>query len=47
MKVKVTLWVGGRTFDEIVVVSNIQEAKETALSRNPRARVIAMNPVFD
>ena len=47
MKVKVTLWVGGRTFDEIVVVSNIQEAKETALSRNPTARVIAMNPVFD
>ena len=47
MKVKVTLWVGGKTFEEIVVVSNIQEAKETALSRNPRAKVISMNPAFD
>ena len=45
MKVKVTLYVGGKTFDEIVVVSNIKEAKETALARNPRAKVIALNPI--
>ena len=45
MKVKVTLYVGGRTFDVIVVVSNLKEAKETALARNPRARVIALNPI--
>jgi len=45
MKVKVTLYVGGRTFDDIVVVSNLKEAKETALARNPRARVIALNPI--
>ena len=46
MKVKVTFYVGGRTFDDIVVVSNLKEAKETALARNPRARVIALNPIF-
>ena len=45
MKVKVTLYVGGRTFDDLVVVSNLNEAKETALARNPRARVIALNPI--
>ena len=45
MKVKVTLYVGGRTFDDIVVVSNLKEAKETALARNPRAKVIALNPI--
>ena len=45
MKVKVTLYVGGRTFDDIVVVTNLKEAKETALARNPRARVIALNPI--
>jgi len=44
MKVKVTLYVAGKTFEEIVVVSNLKEAKETALARNPTAKVIAMNP---
>ena len=47
MKVKVTLWVGGRVFDEVVEVATVEDAKRTALARNPTAKVIAMNPVFD
>ena len=35
MKVVVTLWVGGRTFDEEVVVATLQDADATALARNP------------
>ena len=45
MKVKVTLYVAGKTFEEIVLVSDLKEAKETALARNPRAKVIALNPI--
>tara|TARA_R100000805_G_C3600821_1_gene101506 strand:+ start:102 stop:242 length:141 start_codon:yes stop_codon:yes gene_type:complete len=46
MKVKVTLWVGGRTFEEVVHVARFEDAKRTALARNPTAKVVAMNPVF-
>ena len=46
MKVKVTLWVGGRTFEEVAHVARFEDAKRTALARNPTAKVVAMNPVF-
>ena len=46
MKVKVTLWVGGRTFEEVVHVARFEDATRTALARNPTAKVVAMNPVF-
>ena len=46
MKVKVTLWVGGRTFEEVVHVARFEDAKRTGLARNPTAKVVAMNPVF-
>lgn len=46
MKVKVTLYVAGKTFTEVVIVSNVQEAKATALARHPFARVIGLNPIF-
>ena len=46
MKVKVTRWVGGRTFEEVVHVARFEDAKRTALARNPTAKVVAMNPVF-
>ena len=46
MKVEVTLYQGGQTFKEVVVVSKFENAKKTALARNPRAKVIAQNPVF-
>ena len=47
MKVKVTLWVSGKTFDEVVLVASYEDAKKTALARNPTAKVVAINAVFD
>ena len=35
MKVVVTLWCGGRTFDEEVIVARLEDADATALARNP------------
>lgn len=35
MKVVVTLWCGGRTFEEEVIVTRYQDAAPTALARNP------------
>lgn len=46
MKVKVTLWVAGKVFDEIVIASNYENAKRTALSRNPTATVVSVTAVF-
>jgi len=46
MKVKVQLYVAGRLFDEIVEAANYQDAKETALARNPKAKVISVTAVF-
>ena len=46
MKVEVTVYVGGKTWKETYVVSNLQDAKRTAESRNPTAKVVALNPVY-
>jgi hypothetical protein len=46
MKCRVQLYVAGRTFYEEVIVSNYQEARETALARNPNAKVIGVTAVF-
>jgi len=46
VKVKVTLYVGGKTFEEIVHVAKFEDAKRTAEARNPSAKVIALNPVY-
>ena len=45
MKVKVTLLVGATTFEEVVHVAKFEDAKKTALARNPTAKVVAMNPI--
>ena len=41
----VKLYVGGKVFTEEVQAVNNQDAKETALARNPRAKVIGINPI--
>ena len=46
MKVEVKLYVGGKVFSEVVEAVNYADAKETALARNPKARVISVNAVF-
>lgn len=40
MKIRVTLYVGGRLFDEDVIVDRFEDASKVALARNPTARVI-------
>ena len=46
MKCKVQLYVAGKVFYEEVQASNYEDAKRTALARNPSARVVSVNAVF-
>ena len=45
MKWEIQWYVSGITFTDEVYASNYSDAKETAMARNPRARVIAVNPI--
>ena len=45
MKWEVKLYVGGPVFNEEVRAVNMQDAKTTALARNPTARIIGVNPI--
>lgn len=45
MKWEVKLYVGGTVFTESVHATNRDDALETAKARNPRAKVIGVNPV--
>ena len=47
MKVKVTLYVAGKVYDEYCEVANYDDAKRTALARNPTARVVSVTAVFN
>tara|TARA_B100000287_G_C20412894_1_gene694309 strand:+ start:315 stop:458 length:144 start_codon:yes stop_codon:yes gene_type:complete len=47
MKIKVTLYSGGSTFDELVVVDRFQDAEKVALARNPTARVINRKVIWN
>ena len=44
MKWDVKLYVAGKVFEENVHAVNYQDTKETALARNPKAKVISVNP---
>jgi hypothetical protein len=46
MKYIVDLYVGGKVFSEQVQANNQKDAKETALARNPTAKVIGVNVSF-
>jgi len=45
MKWEVKLYVGGTVFNEEVRAVNRQDAETTALARNPKAKVIGINPI--
>ena len=47
MKCKVQLYVAGKTFYEEVYARDYQEAKETALARNPKAKVVHVTAIND
>ena len=44
MKFDVKLFVGGKVFTESVHAVNREDALDTAKARNPKARVIGVNP---
>ena len=46
MKVKVTLYVAGKVFNETVEARDYEDARRTALARNPSAKVISVTAVF-
>ena len=46
MKVRVTLYVAGTVFDEVVQARDYEVAKKTALARNPTATVVSVTAVF-
>jgi hypothetical protein len=46
MKFVVELYVAGKVFKEEVYATNYKDAKETALARNPKAKVISVNGKF-
>tara|TARA_B100000287_G_scaffold406781_1_gene431568 strand:- start:576 stop:770 length:195 start_codon:yes stop_codon:yes gene_type:complete len=47
MKIRVTLFIGGRTFDEDVIVDRFEDASRVALVRNPTGRVINRKVIWD
>jgi len=47
MRCKVQLYVAGKVFDEIVEAKDYADAKETALARNPKAKVIGVTAIFN
>jgi len=46
MRCKVQLYIAGKVFEEIVEARNYDDAKKTALARNPTAKVVGVNAVF-
>ena len=47
MKCKVQLYVAGKVFYETVEARDYKDARETALARNPKAKVVGVTAVFD
>ena len=45
MRWEVKLYVSGTVFTEEVYAKDYKDAKETATARNPRAKVIGVNPI--
>ena len=46
MKYEVKLYVGGKVFTEEVQANTPKDARETALARNPTAKVVGVNVTF-
>jgi hypothetical protein len=46
MKCRVQLYVAGKVFYEEVQARDYEDAKRTALARNPSAKVMSVNAVF-
>ena len=46
MRCKVQLYVAGKVFNEIVEARDYEDARRTALARNPTAKVVGVTAVF-
>ena len=46
MKCEVKLYVAGKVFTEIVEARDYQDAKQTALARNPTAKIVGVTATF-
>jgi hypothetical protein len=46
MKYIVDLYISGKVFKEEVYANDQKDARETALARNPKAKVIGVNASF-
>ena len=46
MKYEVQLYVGGKVFKEEVYANSPRDARETAIARNPTAKVVGVNVSF-
>jgi nucleoside 2-deoxyribosyltransferase len=46
MKWEVKLYIAGQVFSEEVIARNHNDAKKTALARNPTATVVSVNAKF-
>lgn len=46
MKIKATLYVAGKMFNEVIKARDYKDAKQTALARNPTAKVVSVTGVF-
>jgi hypothetical protein len=46
MKCEVTLYVAGNVFKEQVIARNYEEAKQTAVARNPTAKIVSVTTKF-
>jgi hypothetical protein len=40
------MYVGGKVFNEQVQATNPKDARETALARNPKAKIVSVNVKF-
>ena len=47
MKCEVKLYVAGTVVSETVIARNYEEARQVALARNPNAKVMSVNAVFN
>ena len=47
MKVRVTLYVAGKVFYELVQARDYHDARKTALARNPTAEILSVTAVFN
>tara|TARA_B100000123_G_C25688612_1_gene409747 strand:+ start:882 stop:1025 length:144 start_codon:yes stop_codon:yes gene_type:complete len=47
MKCKVQLFKAGTIYEEIVIATDYEDAKEVALARNPNATIMGVTAVFE